>query len=94
MIPAAIDCETAVRRLWDFLDGELRGARLAEMEAHLAGCAECTEHVRFSRLFLRTVTASAAEAAEASGAAPGTDPDAALRARIVARLAAEGFRRA
>jgi mycothiol system anti-sigma-R factor len=83
---AVIDCETAVRRLWDYLDGELDAARFAEVEQHLATCAACTEHVEFSRAFLRAVTEHGA-----STAAPATDAE--LRQRVVARLAAEGFRR-
>lgn len=83
-IPAAqpIDCRTAVRRLWDFLDEELDEVRYAEMEAHLRDCAECSEHVAFARAFLNAVSTS--------GRSTATPPE--WRASVVARLAQEGFR--
>jgi mycothiol system anti-sigma-R factor len=76
-----IDCETAMRRLWDFLDAELDDARAAALEAHLATCDRCPPHVAFFRELRRTV-AVARHDHEA--------PDA-LRARVVAALAADGF---
>ena len=84
---AVIDCDTAVRRLWDYLDGELDAPRLAEVEQHVATCAECAEHVHFSRAFLRAVQ----EAGTPPAAAAALSEDA-LRQRVVERLAAEGFR--
>ncbi|HEY0930151.1 MAG TPA: zf-HC2 domain-containing protein [Gemmatimonas sp.] len=54
-----IDCEAAMRRLWDYLDEELDAARLAEMEAHLSNCADCTSHVQFARAFLKAVRQAA-----------------------------------
>lgn len=47
--PATIDCETAVRRLWDFLDGRLPEMAHAEVEAHLATCLLCPPHFEFAR---------------------------------------------
>lgn len=43
-----IDCETAVRRLWDYLDGGLATPAHAEVEAHLATCADCPPHFAFA----------------------------------------------
>ena len=83
---AVIDCDTAVRRLWDYLDGELDASRLTEVEQHLATCAACSEHVAFSRAFLRAINSAGAPLSDAAS-------DEALRQRVVARLAAEGFRR-
>ncbi|MBY0491730.1 MAG: zf-HC2 domain-containing protein [Gemmatimonadaceae bacterium] len=80
---AVIDCDTAVRRLWDYLDAELDAPRFAEVEQHLAACAECSEHVSFSRAFLRAVH---------EAAAPAALSEETLRQRVLARLAAEGFR--
>jgi anti-sigma factor RsiW len=80
---ASIDCETAVRRLWDYLDGELDPARAAEVDAHLAGCADCPPHFDFARAFLGALAAG-------RGARDG---EPALRARVLAALAREGFRR-
>jgi anti-sigma factor (TIGR02949 family) len=81
--PASIDCETAVRRLWDYLDGELDPARAAEVDAHLAGCAECPPHFGFARTFLEALAAG-------RGARDG---EPALRARVLTALSDEGFRR-
>ncbi|MDQ6633256.1 MAG: anti-sigma factor [Gemmatimonadota bacterium] len=47
--PAPIDCETAVRRLWDFLDGRLSTIAREEVESHLATCALCPPHFAFAR---------------------------------------------
>lgn len=81
---AVIDCDTAVRRLWDYLDGELEAPRLAEVEQHVASCADCAEHVHFSRAFLKAVH---------DASRPAALSEAALRQRVIARLAGEGFRR-
>jgi mycothiol system anti-sigma-R factor len=79
--PTAIDCETAVRRLWDYLDAELDERRMAEVRAHLATCERCPPHFAFARAFLDAV---------AAGRREHDRPDA-LRARVVAALRAEGF---
>ena len=79
--PSPIDCETAVRRLWDFLDGELAPARAVEVEAHLATCRRCAPHFTFARRMTAEI--------EAAERVP-TPPDA-LRARVLAALRAEGY---
>lgn len=79
--PSRIDCETAVRRLWDYLDGELDPPRAAEVERHLAVCRLCPPHFGFARTLVRAV-----EATERADAPPD-----ALRARVVAALRAEGY---
>lgn len=80
--PAPIDCETAVRRLWDFLDGELGAMSNAEVEIHLATCARCVPHFTFATGML--------DAVAASRRVPGDlEP---LRARVVAALETSGFR--
>ncbi|MDX2191917.1 MAG: zf-HC2 domain-containing protein [Gemmatimonadales bacterium] len=48
-----LDCHAAMRALWDFLDAECPPADAAAMEAHLATCAGCRDHVAFARRFLR-----------------------------------------
>lgn len=83
MPPLPIDCDTTVRRLWDYLDDELDATRFAEVEAHVAGCRECAEHVAFSRHFLSAVASSWQSAS-------GAD---ALKSAVVARLASEGYGR-
>lgn len=82
-VPAAapIDCETAVRRLWDFLDGRLAAPSRAEVEAHLAACAQCPPHFDFARGMRRGLAA-----ARAPG--PDADDEAALRRRVRAALQA------
>jgi anti-sigma factor RsiW len=56
--PASIDCETAVRRLWDFLDGRLPDIARAEVEAHLATCELCPPHFDFARAMRGALAAS------------------------------------
>jgi len=56
--PASIDCETAVRRLWDFLDGRLPDIARAEVEAHLATCELCPPHFDFARTMHGALAAS------------------------------------
>jgi anti-sigma factor RsiW len=74
--PAPISCETAVRRLWDYLDGGLAAPARAEVEAHLAECERCPPHFAFSASTL---------AALAAARPPAVD-DAALRERVLATL--------
>ena len=76
--PASIDCETAVRRLWDHLDGRLPMRAREEVEAHLDACALCPPHFEFARA-MRAALARAAPAP----AADGDDP---LRRRVRAAL--------
>ena len=84
--PAPIDCGTAVRRLWDYLDDELDADRMAEVTVHVERCAECGEHVKFARTFLSALSASRSDLR-------GSEvPDAmALRSRVVTALQREGF---
>jgi anti-sigma factor RsiW len=56
---APIDCEVAVRRLWDYLDGRLPEMARAEVEAHLASCASCPPHFAFARTIQRALASSA-----------------------------------
>lgn len=37
-----LDCFEVLAQLSDYLDGELNNADKAKIEAHLAGCEECT----------------------------------------------------
>jgi anti-sigma factor RsiW len=55
---AAIDCQTAVKRLWDFLDGRLPAQSRDEVEAHLATCALCPPHFVFARSMQRALAES------------------------------------
>lgn len=57
--PAPIDCRTAVKRLWDYLDGRLPEMARDEVEAHLATCAVCPPHFTFARTMQSALAASA-----------------------------------
>lgn len=73
--PGPIDCETAVQRLWDYLDGRLPPVAHDEVEAHLAVCAACPPHFAFARAMQRALASSAAPPA-------ADDAEARLRARV------------
>ncbi len=77
--PAApIDCVTAVRRLWDYLDRRLTAPRAEEVEAHLAVCEQCPPHFLFARELQSAL----------AGSTPPSDSvnDDRLRARIALAL--------
>ncbi len=80
-VPSSIDCETAVRRLWDYLDAELDDRRFAEVAAHLDACRRCPPHFDFARTLLDAVAAARRE----------PDRPEALRERVVRALRAEGY---
>jgi anti-sigma factor (TIGR02949 family) len=78
--PAPIDCEHAVRRLWDYVDGRLPAMARDEVESHLETCAACLRRFDFAHEMRDALAASAPAAAEG-------DEDAALRERVRAALA-------
>jgi anti-sigma factor RsiW len=49
-MPSAIDCETTVRRLWDYIDSGLTSLSGEEVETHLATCALCARRFAFARV--------------------------------------------
>ena len=61
-VPSPIDCATAVRRLWDYLDGRLSAPAHDEVEAHLATCAKCPPHFEFAERMKRSLAAAAVPA--------------------------------
>ena len=73
-----IDCETAGRRLWDYLDGRLPTGPRDEVEAHLATCAVCPPHFAFARTIRDALAASAPSVVHAD--------EARLRERVRAAL--------
>lgn len=79
------DCEQTVRRLWDYLDGQLGALDVAAVDAHLAECDRCPQHFAFERRFLAAVR-------EARSEMPVADANALerLRTRVVSVLAAAG----
>ena len=36
-----LDCDSVMRQLWDYLDGELTEDRMEAIRAHLAMCSRC-----------------------------------------------------
>ncbi len=54
-----IDCEIAIRRLWDYLDGRLGALARDEMDAHLATCELCPAHFAFAKQMRAALAASA-----------------------------------
>jgi anti-sigma factor (TIGR02949 family) len=56
-----IDCLTAVRQLWDYLDQELTEDRMAMVRKHLASCERCLPHHDFGKRFLEALRATRAE---------------------------------
>lgn len=76
-----VDCDTVMRQLWDYLDGELTAERMAAIRAHLAVCARCYPQYEFERAFL-----TALERAQRQPSHP-----AALRDRVATALRLEGL---
>jgi anti-sigma factor (TIGR02949 family) len=76
-----IDCQSAVRQLWDYLDGELSDERMVEVRRHLEHCERCLPHEDFGRRFL--------EALHASRRRQLIPPE--VRQHVLAALGAEGF---
>ncbi|MEX1043187.1 MAG: zf-HC2 domain-containing protein [Acidimicrobiia bacterium] len=65
-----IDCTSAVRRLWNFIELDLPEAERDEMDKHLAFCRRCCGEVEFAeelRVLLK------------DSAGPELPPDAAVR---------------
>jgi anti-sigma factor (TIGR02949 family) len=47
--PNSIDCEEALRRLLDFIHGELPARQGGEVSAHLERCRSCFSRAEFER---------------------------------------------
>lgn len=65
-----IDCTSAVRRLWDFIELRLDEPQREEMEEHLAFCRRCCGEVEFAEELRGLLKESAG---------PALPPDAAKR---------------
>jgi predicted anti-sigma-YlaC factor YlaD len=80
-VPALIDCRTAGRALYDYLDGRLPHLSNAEVQQHLEVCAACAHHFTFARRLLELIPSSFPVESDAP----------LIRRRIVDALQAEGF---
>ena len=78
---ATSDCHEVVSRLWPHLDGALPDAERERVVRHLTECTACKSHFDFAQTFLDAVHA----------ARPETSRNEALRRRVLAALASEGF---
>ncbi len=78
---AMLDCNAAMRMLWDFLDGHLAAADDTALRAHMDKCSHCFPHAQFGELLLKAV-------AEQRKAPEST---ASVRDGVLARLALEGY---
>ena len=75
-------CETVVRQLWQYLDGDVPPEKRTLVESHLEVCVGCASHYEFAREFLAAV----------ASAPVGGPADDGLRERVVTALAGEGFK--
>ncbi len=78
-----IDCGTAVRMLWDYLDGNLGPREVEAIQRHVNRCSHCFSHADFGQVVLDAI----AQARQSQA----VDPAAALRERVIARLRADGY---
>jgi anti-sigma factor (TIGR02949 family) len=78
---ARVDCDAALERLFDFLDGELDASFEQRLKAHVGHCKKCFERADFERRFLEAV-----QSARGEQQCPN-----ALRERVIATLRAEGL---
>lgn len=50
-----IDCRHVIRRMWEYLDGEVEAAEAEQIRAHLAECGRCNPQYQFQFGFLSTL---------------------------------------
>jgi mycothiol system anti-sigma-R factor len=75
-----MDCQHVMKRLWEYLDGELPSSEVPALREHLAECARCYPQYRFQLAFLAVVARAGA----------ATAPRAAFVQRLKAALASAG----
>jgi anti-sigma factor (TIGR02949 family) len=51
----SLDCQAAMRQLWDYLDQELTAHHMRLIREHLEACAECHPHADFAARFLEAI---------------------------------------
>ncbi len=52
-----LDCDSVMRQLWDYLDGELTPERMSQIRAHIEVCKRCFPQYEFERSFLDALAA-------------------------------------
>ena len=82
--PQSLDCDEAIERVYEYLDGELTPEVELAIQQHLAACAKCEPRFEHERLFLELL----AERARLERAPPE------LRRRVLRELVDEATRRA
>ena len=50
-----LDCRTAMRQLYDFLDNELSDTAVLQLRTHLQRCRACFDHAAFERDLLAAI---------------------------------------
>lgn len=55
-----IDCRHVMKRLWEYVDGELPPEEVPALREHLAHCARCYPQYRFQLGFLALLSRAAA----------------------------------
>lgn len=53
-----MDCPEVVRRLWEYLDGELAAEEAGAVRLHLESCSRCRPACQCDRAFLLLLTRS------------------------------------
>ena len=76
-----IDCDTVMRQLWDYLDGELTAERSEAIRQHVEMCSRCLPQSEFEQAFLKAVNRSRRE---------HSHPER-LRGALLESLAEQGF---
>ncbi|MEP7344132.1 MAG: zf-HC2 domain-containing protein [Gemmatimonadaceae bacterium] len=76
-----LDCDSVMRQLWDFLDGELTPERTEAIRQHVEMCSRCKPQTEFEREFLAAVAKSQREY-------PNSEQ---LRDNLVSALRERGF---
>lgn len=79
-----LDCDEALERVYEYLDGELTESVERAIRRHLAACARCEPRFEHERVFKEFI----AQRAKLEQASPE------LRRRILQRLVDEATRRA
>lgn len=82
--PQPVDCDEALARVYEYLDGELTPEVESAIQKHLAACARCEPRFEHERLFLELLS----ERVRLERAPPE------LRRRILRELVDEATRRA